>query len=486
MSKGLIQDNKATKEIQKKQARISASLATTNSKTGFLHAVLLLIDDLCIAITGPSGSGKSTLANFLAKEFSGEIIANDWVAIEKKSDQLYASDLNKKSLLRHKKPYRLDAIVVLTNHDELSRDAFSPSADEFNDYLMQCFDAMLDTSSKKLCKFWNQNFTKLPFLAILPTRDNSLKHTKQTLKVIVKRIRPSGSLIDVGVIGTGSVGSVLVSEIGKLPYINHVHLYNRTKKVALGLAMDLNQSLYRGRSDIFVAHSKEDDVFKNSQDVFFVFRDKYAKQTVKDMPERWNKIATHSKVAAYYSRLASKAKFTGTIFVITNPVDIITYGCFYSTKKSIHSLRTFQVYGIGLEGDIGRAMFYARNVEPTFTLKNIKMFGNHTDRIVCKTNLSKNQNDKLLELINDASAELRKYVSRTIYGPVSAALRTHNAFIEGNDCYATVIQEGAHMGRHIKFRYGLPQLASELKDVEYNEILSENQRLLKRFEHYFK
>ncbi|HVV67085.1 MAG TPA: AAA family ATPase [Candidatus Saccharimonadales bacterium] len=478
-------DGQLPPEKQKKQARTAISLKYANESLGFLHACLIRLDGKHFALSGPSGAGKTTLAEFLARQTGAEIIANDWIAVETKAGSLYASDLNQAAGFKHETACKLDGLIILADHDELARDAFVPSVNDLEEFLVPCFDAMPVDSAKRLCAFWEKQSAAVPLLAIVPTRDQPLDRVKKTVLLLLERYRPAGSSVEVGVIGTGAVGSVLASELGKLPYVDKVHLYNRTKKAAIGLALDLNHAQYRGRDDIFVAHDSAADVFQNADDIFLVLRQQPRKQAITDMPDRWRRLIPHARTITKYARLASKQRFKGTIFVITNPVDILTYGCFAATQHEPFSLRSFQVYGIGMESDFSRALFYARRKDPRASLQNFKIFGNHADQVVCKTNLSKAENAEINKQVRNASLEIRKYAARTIYGPANAALRTYEAFIQNTDCGITVIQEQSHIGRHVYFRQGLPQLASRNTEPEYAEILSENRRRIKKYGSYF-
>lgn len=485
ISESYVVDSTATAEQQKKQARIESSLQHTTSELGFLHACLVQLGNMHFAVAGPSSIGKSTLAEFLVKKAGGQIIANDWVAVEKDGTDYFASDLNHSHSLKHTQRCKLSGIIILTEHDDRARDAFIPTKAEAAKYIATCFDNIALADAQRLAEFWVTQLHKLPYYCVLPTRDQSVARVQQTLLMLLRRIKPSDELIEVGIIGTGSVGSTLASELGQLPYVHRVHLYNRSKESAVGLALDLNQALYRGRSDIFVAHDSAEDVFSQASDVFFAFRERQVKHPLMFMPERWAKLEPHANTTKHYAELASKARFNGTIFVITNPVDILTYACYAATQKLAFSLRTFQIYGIGLEADMARALFYGRLLNPLLRQQQIELFGNHSDEVVCATKLPIEQNDQLLELVKNASQEVRSFALRTTYGPVAATLRTYDAFVRNRTCCTTVLQQHSHIGRNVSFRHGLPLLSTNIQHPKYSQMISENQRLIKQYQHLF-
>ncbi len=463
-------------EKRKKQARIAISLEKTSDTVGFLHAVLLELDGLYFLVAGPSGVGKSTLADSLHSIAGAGNLSSDWVAVEKLGDKLYASDLNYAPEIRHTAPCYISGIIFLAKKDIFFRDAFVPNDSEFGAYVASCFDDMNDDQVAWLSQFWLRNQSAISFYCVLPTLPHEPSYVAETLLVIMQRTRPVDSPLDVGVIGIGAIGTALSNELGKVPMINHIHLYNRSKEKALGLAIDLNHALYNDRNDIFISHDSALDLFRRSSIVFISFRETDSSQSIEGVPERWKRLKQHSVIIRHYAQIAATAGFTGTVFVITNPVDYLSYDFYEASQTEERSQRTFQVYGIGLEADIARAVFYAKRFAPNLQSRDVSIFGNHSDDFSLHVPLADKDDKAVTELVKGASEEVRSHNIRTIYGPVAAIMRTFNAFIGDQSAYLTAIQEKTYIGRRIQFKFGLPMLPESIKLKKYDVLVAKNRR----------
>jgi malate/lactate dehydrogenase len=458
----------------KKHVRVVVSLQHTSDTLGFLHANLLKIQGKYFLLAGPSGIGKSTYAEYLSKATGATVLANDWVAIEREGNCFYASDLNFTDSIRHSGKCLLDGVVFLASGDTYGRDVFVPNDQEYKDLLRETFDTTSDSELETLSSFWLQSRDKLPLYCAIPARRKPEAYIAQTILGIIHKAADHTKEIEVGIIGVGAIGAELAFQLGQLSIVSKVHLFNRTPEKARGYALDMNHAVPPGKSGaIFVAHKRAEEVFMYASVVFLTFRDESIPPRP-ELPERWRKLPSHLEIMKYYAKLASDTKFNGTIFVVTNPVDILTYVCHAYTQRGKLPLRTHQVFGIGLEVDVARTLSY----EHGLTKDTVDVYGNHTDDFVLNTPLSSKSNTDLHRAIQDASAEVRQYIPRTVYGPVAAAIRTFQAYAQDQSTYATLVQEDAHMGRKVYFRHGLPMLDEVPATQAYTDILNKNRQAI--------
>lgn len=473
----------ALDEKVKKQARIQVSTTHASDTLGFLHAAMIMIGDRYFLLAGPSGVGKTTLAENLGQEV--RIIANDWVAVEKEGDVFYASDVNYADKFAHNSRCRLSGIFFLTQSDGLRRDAFVPSPEQYDSLLAELFDAMPVSSARHLSKFWTQNREALPFYCVIPTRDRPVEYVARTFMLLLQRMQPRDSLLEVGVIGVGAVGVMLASELGHVPMVDRVHLYNRSRQAVAGLALDLNQALYGGKNDLYIAHDTVEDLFRRASVVFITFRDKAAQDIQHDEPERWRRVVSHAAAIRQYADIAARVGFTGTVFVITNPVDFLTYA-YYQTSQDMSGTpqRSFQVYGIGLEGDMARAIFYGRQYLPSLATSDIALYGNHADEVQFQAPLSEEQLSLLADQVSGASSEVRSHDIRTVFGPVAAAMRTFQAYLHDGETHVSLVQSDAFMGCRASFRFGLPSVDSDVtQSAAYGLLMTKNKKKIAQYQY---
>lgn len=458
----------------KKQARVAVSAQHTSPSLGFLHANLVQLDGKYFLFAGPSGVGKTTYASALGAR-PEDILANDWVAVEYSNGDFYASDLNEAHAMRHQQRCPIDGILFLTGNDETGRDAFAPDIAEYTALLDETFDGedITPQTSTQLQSFWLGAYAQLPFVAAIPARRHDQQYTTGTIKHLISRLETPHQL-NVGVIGTGALGSELAYQLGLQPFIERVYMYNRNAEKAKGYALDMNQALPNSENGrVFVATSQAETIFKQSSVVFLVFRDQ-SSTLLSNMPERWQRLQSHLKTIRHYAEIAARTDFRGTVFVVTNPVDILTYAFHEATKIDGSGLRTYQAYGIGLEVDMARTLHFARRLDFPLTEDDLTIFGNHSDHLEITTPLPAKQQAQLLQATQGASAEIRAHGPRTVYGPVAAAIRTIRAYANNQTTYVTLLQEGAYIGRKINFRYGLPQLADTPPATAYKDLIRQN------------
>lgn len=468
----------------KKQARVAISLQYTSPSLGFLHATLACVDSKFFLLAGPSGIGKTTYAEKIrADGIDVRILANDWVGVEREGDQFYVSDLNFPSDLRHKKRCLLAGIIFFTYEDTYGCDIFTPDNKDFTKRLRECFDTSAPEEADLLSSFWLENRSSLPFCCVVPARRKPEEYTAKTVQRVILKVQDSSSDIEVGVIGMGIVGRELAFQLGQLDEVKKVHLFNRSHEKTKGYALDMNHGIPSMNGEMFVPHPVARQIFEQSSVVFLSFRDESVPMST-NLPERWRRLSAHFEAMKYYSQIACDVDFKGTIFVISNPVDLLTYICHSSYQGVTTGLRTNQVYGIGLELDLARVVSYSRHLTKDLHIDDVILYGNHADTLVLHTNLDDTTNKKLLDLVQGASAEIRAQIPRTVYGPVQAAMRTFQAYIRGYPTHVTVLQESGHIGRKVQFRFQLPVFGETiLNHKEYGAILRDNLRMIEDYPH---
>lgn len=462
----------------KKLARKEISLQFSSEKHGFLHAVLIEFNGKYYAIAGHSGVGKTTYGKHLTDD--RKFLAHDWIVVEKSGTDFFASDLNFSENLQGQK-VKLDGVIFLTSNETHNRDAYYPSDSELITLLDETFDTANTQETKVLSNFWIQNCSYLPLCCCVPARGKNVKYIEDSIRKLISLHNKSMNNLAVGVIGLGNLGTQIASQIGQAGYINRINLHNRTHSASVGLALDMNHA-HAENDELYVANKNMLDVFQNSDVVFLTFRDQSGKE-LENVPERWRKIGSHLRIMREISQTINQINFNGVIFVVTNPVDFLTYSLYANSQQNSHALRTFQLYGIGLELDAMRALYHSRQMGVQLNKENIRLFGNHSDTLHLETPLSGTENQTLLSLIKSSSKEIREYIPRTIYGPASAAKKTLDAYWKAGSIHVTLIQDGSHIGRLINFKNHLPKLANEPENIaEYNQIIEFNRQNIEQLD----
>lgn len=449
----------------KKRGREKFSLKYASEKIGFLHALLIEVNGLYFLIAGPSGVGKSTTGKFLQQKLGAKVLANDWVTVEKNSTSVYASDLNFDGELKHTGPCKIAAVFFMSFKDYDLRDAFVPNSKELKQLLHETFDEIPSATVNPLTHFWLTCDSKSVLCAI-PSRIRSENVVKETIKDIIETrfILKKPLEKSVGVIGLGSVGSLLAFELGRLDFINNVQLFTRSTEKAIGYCLDMNQARLRDRNDIFKPAREAESLFKNCSSIFLCTRDENAIINP-NLPERWRKIGSHLKIVEHYAKLACQLRYKGTIFVVTNPVDMLAFAFYFYGQNSHHPLRSHQIFGVGLELDFARGLFFLNTSNPdAFTI-----YGNHSDILQIKKVKGVKE---LLDRITNASPEIRRYVPKTLFGPVESTIKTYLAFEKDGSCHVTAIQKNSFLGQKVKFVAQLPSITNQNKELD--ELINSN------------
>ncbi len=470
----------------KKHARKEISLQYTSPQTGFLHAALVKINKEYFLFAGPSGIGKTTYANHLNRLTNGgvTIIASDWVAIEQDDGVFYASDLNFEHELRHEQRCPLTGVIFLTLDDAHDRDAFYPNSYDFTSLLKETLDTASTQELAVLNMFWRHNRSKLPFVCAVQARRRSEEYIATTLYYLCTSHAFPTKQVEVGVIGMGALGSTLAFQLGQLDFVTKVHIYNRDVKKSIGYALDMNQAaLGTPRHDLFVAHTTPEEVFEQSDAVFFCFRDETHMSSIpKDAPERWGKFYAHLPVVRHYAQIASKTRYTGAVFLLSNPVDILSYAFYHYSQAEDHALRTYQVWGVGLELDVARAFTSSNQQSEPLRYNDIRIYGSHADTFVLQTPLCDEHTAEIDSLVRDMSGVIRKHIPRTVYGPVGATIKTFTAYMQQKSVHVTTIRNNAFVGERIRFSNGrLPQIPTNADMQTSAGLVDENRRIIAQY-----
>ncbi|MBI4101325.1 hypothetical protein HY441_02555 [Candidatus Microgenomates bacterium] len=450
-------------------ARLHIALLKTTSTLGFLHAALLRFDNLHILIAGPSGSGKTTVAEQLRKDMGASILANDWVAVEQEANRLYVSDLNFASQMKHRHRCPLATVILLSKRNKNSLDTFIPSFSELKRLLADSFEAHKPGDTERLSAFWLEAIP-YTFYAAVPTSPASEQRTAGTIKNLLLGLsRPQPPSI--GIIGTGMIGSRLAWQLSQSDIVDQLHLFSPDSKKVLGLTMDISHAKAKTTQPEIIPHRSPKPVFQNSNIVFLCFRSK-ARNFARVKWDRWKRLSPHLKIIKKYAELVGQIGYQGLTFVITNPVDVLTYALYHFSQTTQHPLRTHQIYGIGLELDASRAAWHADRLGYKLRASRLRLWGNHSDRFWLETGLGGSVDNQLAELTRASSAHLRHFIERPTYGPVGAVQRVLDAYLNNGAVHLTTVTTNSHIGQWVQFNFGLPKfwpLPSKAKElIEWN------------------
>jgi malate/lactate dehydrogenase len=459
----------------KKHIRQAVSVRYTTARRGFMHGALVDIDGQSYVLAGASGSGKSGYAHHLGDSLGAETVANDWVALEREGGNFFASGLDWRESLKRSERQPLAGVIFLTMQDTHGRDAFIPNAGEFRQLVGEAFDTANPDELTKLRSFWTTNREALPFHCAVPVRRATEPYTAGTIAQVIGKSR-APQQAEVGIIGVGEVGSALAFQLGQLATVSKVHLFSRSLDRVIGVALDMNQAT---GDDVFVPHASAAEVLAASTATFLTLRVNGQPPTRAgkraDLPERWQKLLPNLSAIREIAEAADEVRYEGALFSITNPVDILTYATHSLTQNGRNPLRTYQAYGIGLGVDVSRACFYAKMLDLPLNVDTMLVYGNHSDTVAFETALTNTQNESLVRAVHRASEEVRSHGHRTVYAPVAAAIGAFRAYTEGGAAHLTNVQDGAFIGRQIRFRHGLPMLPEVTFSKVYDKLLASNQ-----------
>lgn len=439
----------------KKRARIQVSTEKANKQLGFMHACLIEVKGKFIMIAGASGIGKSSLSSRMVDKFSGSILANDWVAVEKEGAVFYASDLNYRDSTLHSR-VELSGVIFLQKIDTESRSAYSPGKGELTGILKEVFDDMSAKESQILSNFWHENSHLLDLCVTLPRYnlkvDESSAIIEKEISNYLNIFGNSSKNITVGIIGVGEVGSLLAYRLTQLKYVNRVLLHDNNKDRTYGLSVDINQA----QSIHHTEASCEPQISKMAQScdvLFFCFRDSglSTSRNLDPYSERQARIS-HADIVKNYAKTITENPFKGTVFVVSNPSDILAHKLYIEASKGSYPLLTNQVYGLGLELDRCRAEEAAK--ELGINPDSIELFGGHSTELITTVNGKNNQ--ELLRKTEEGSTKVRAYSKRTVYAPVESIVKNLDCFLNNRSSHLTVMQSNSFFGGKVDFNNGSP------------------------------
>ncbi len=471
----------------KKRCRIKIAVENSSNELGFLHACLVTTNFGSVLIAGKSGSGKTTIGEQITSHLDGaKITANDWVAVEKEDDAYFASDLNYENKLNHFDRSKIIGIIFLSENDERQRDAYYPNKSEFKNILDNTLDSMSRKNVRLISKFWLHNYENLPFVSAIPNNTNSLKQTYRIIKDILWRYEKLSNHKDnfeIGIVGAGAIGSTLAYKLNDIDTIKKISLYDKTAAKSEGIALDLSHSSCIDPTTEYRAVEKIDTIFNNSHIVFITLRDNSSQNTSNktDVPERMRMLHAHLRSIDKIAETVSRCSFKGIIFMITNPSDILSYALWKKSQKFSHPLKTYQVFGLGMELDKARAIYYHNLYikNPKATAKSLSVYGNHMANLKIKQN-STQVKGIIEDEVKDASKKVRALKGmRTIFGPTSAFLRNTRALLEGGTTTLTAIENNCFIGSEVSFSGGLPNRSI---DEQFESIIEDHRSYLANYD----
>lgn len=468
---------------QKKRARATYSLnfSANNSQYGFLHACLLeLADGRAFLIAGESGAGKTTIAEHISRLYKARILAADWVAIEREGDYLFASDLNLADRLIQNDRMKLSGLIILTADTTDKRDAFSPSSSELQEQLVGVFDDLTRSEAAQLSQFWLDNFQLLSLCSIVPNLQGKLPDTLVTIDDLLRRqtLTSGRDRATICIVGTGNIGQTLAYRIAQMERVGAIKLVDSNFTKARGVALDIGHATAGNKA--ISAHQTSQQALKGSDIVFYCFRDSRELPPATDkVPERVRRYSAH--LAILKTELASlqAAQFRGTIFVVSNPSDMLVYALHLLSQDSSNPLKTYQLYGVGLELDRLRAAYYAK--QDKLESSGWTVWGSHSTYLAVdtgKTRTTAKIRETLYKNVQNASATVRQYTERTTYGPVEAAAQTLEGYLMNRPAHVTLLQHNGFLGGQTHFRGGLP---STLEHSSIPKLRLHNQKSFEKY-----
>ncbi|KKQ52510.1 hypothetical protein A2865_03620 [Candidatus Woesebacteria bacterium RIFCSPHIGHO2_01_FULL_39_17] len=420
----------------KKKIRLNIAEKLPKDYLAF-HAALLKKNNKGILITGKSGSGKTTLAFELQKQ-GYQILANDFVVLWLEGEIIYAGDLNLYKNNIGKKKMKVDKVICLEPQDK--RDIFSFDWQEWCKFYYKT----LQPINKKGLKTNNSMVFKKAYEihVVLGNRQNILRWL-----TAYSRLCSTNNISSLGILGFGTIGSSLVASVLEKTWLKGLSIYSTKLKELKGVKMDIESA--RPNISIKIANTSK-DLFSYSDIVVISFNVNNPQNIITKYGERMRKLYSHLEVIWNLSRDLRLINFKGIIFIVTNPVDILSTAIYYFTnldeegKYDWRGLLSNQVFGVGLGLDYKRLK--------TLTQKNYEVVGEHGENLilaVVKGNkLHELKNDKLLKKVVNFSPSIRKYTKRTIYGPVKEISDLLDAFINNNRCVrlSSLQKEGYFLG----------------------------------------
>ena len=397
--------------VEKKDYRLKIFTHLPSGCVPF-HAVLLKKGQTGYLIVGKSGIGKSTLAHSL-ESLGYSIWANDMVVCWEEKGIVYAGDVNYVSNNKTK-ALPIEQFFFLTTD---VRDRFVPNHVECEHFYTE---SLLPMRKKDL-----QTYTQTPLFKKIVQEKTvafgnriSVNRWMQSFQdTVVKKSNRA-----VGIMGMGTVGKHVGSLLASESYLNALNVFSRNRNKLECEVLDLrsaNTELpVRVCSDLC-------ELIQGSDSVIVSFRSPQPKRIRPNEQERFFTCEKNLPILWSLSRVLRTNKFKGTIVMVTNPVDILSWVLYrYSNMNDDKTLDwqglfSDQIIGIGLGLDFARMKLIEKN--------EVYVCGEHGDNILLAKRkaitLYPYSNERLKKFVTGFSAEVRKCTERTKYGPAHEIVR---------------------------------------------------------------
>lgn len=449
-----------------------------------LHASLVSNGKINLLIGGPSGSGKSALSQALTR-YRFKIIGNDFVAIWLEKNNLFAADINLQNINKHKKSHLIRHICFLQPNQ--SEDVFRVSPQ----ILRSIYARTLPPLEKKFVLKFQKNKLFKDIFDIhfcLGNRQNPNRWANAVVNVI--NYKPPKNI---GIIGMGTIGQDLANLLVGQSWLSSLNLLSMNQNKLKSIILDLKSANPQLKINRLSSPVK---MFKNSDLVILCYSQNNPKKVVDTNNERHKKFIAHTEIGSDIVKCLNQSRiFSGTILVVTNPVDTLSWSIYHLSNLSPKSLQlnwgglqSNQIYGIGLGLDQKRL--------DTLTNKQFQVVGEHGDQIIFARNkmgkLIAFKNNRLHKLLTKYSNRIRQHTARTRFGPVNEILYVINS-LRKNDVNSIVRAStklnNTFIGQPMNIRNGVPSIHYQysIKLVNLlNETATEHQKYQKLILGHFK
>ncbi len=453
--------------IQKKEIRWSIA---SNLSLNYLpfHSCLVEKNGKGYLICGPSGSGKSTLSTYFIK-LGYRVLANDFVVMWNEKDKIFAGDLNFDYENKDKPLVEITNFIFLSAYDK--RDIFKMGRTDVTNFYIEC---MKPWKVKQTLKFTQSPLFEfvIDSHVCLGNRINTSRWFKS-----IDRITNNYDSRSVGIVGVGVLGQDIANLLLDIPNLERLNLYSRNFDKIKSIMYDLKSA----RPDLKInIYRKAISCIKNSNILVFSFRGDDIDNSIK-IQERYRRLYTHSKIVWEYTRLLRRVNYSGTILVLSNPVDILSYLTYIYTnlinlgKFDWKGLFSNQIFGVG----IGLDYFRLRALH----CKNLELIGEHGDMQYLAeasvSNLIIIENKRIQTNIKEYSEMVRKGVDRTRFGPSHETKRIVESFFNNEKelvRLSVMSHSGKFWGRPIMLKCGVPLSIHKLdRKLAYKMKLFEDQ-----------
>ncbi|MBM4177601.1 NAD(P)-binding domain-containing protein, partial [Candidatus Gribaldobacteria bacterium] len=443
-----------------------------------LHATCVKIKNDYFVIAGEGGSGKTTYAKLLKEKMGTKILVNDYLFCQNKGGTLIVSDINFKPELKHQKPITPRVVFVsMPKKDYQENDVWRPTEKEFPSLFFQTLSSLPDEKNlqARVENFWGKiNWQKVDAVCI-NTKKRNIEKTYSNFARVIKQIIESNSLsektkLDIAVVGLGTVGAEITSQLINKDYLNQIYIYNRTQDKAHGLFLDFTQAsqVLNQRFNKIVECKSFEECLKADFIIICIRETKIVKKANLKIEERMAKVLPHIEIFRKFAKQLRRADYQGKILVVSNPIEILAWALYYFSNLNRmgnfdgKGLSQDQIYGVGLELDKARAELAAKNILGSDAKIKIEPFIQHGENLCLRISgekLTKKQEAEILGKTLNASPEIRKFVPRTIYGPATAMIKSLEGIIgvRKERTHLSAIYQDFVLGIPVEFRNQIPR-----------------------------